>query len=64
MANRYVVICAPVRTAIGTYNGSLKSKPATSLGAIAIGEVLRRSKVDPAMLGSVIMGMLSRLETR
>ena len=56
MANREVLICAPVRTAIGTYNGSLKSTSATSLGATAIAEVLRRSKLDPAALGSVIMG--------
>jgi acetyl-CoA C-acetyltransferase len=38
---REVVICAPVRTAIGTYNGSLMATPATELGATAIRETLR-----------------------
>ncbi|MFN7176378.1 MAG: acetyl-CoA C-acetyltransferase [Thermaurantiacus sp.] len=50
------VICAPVRTALGTYNGTLKSTPATELGAIAIRAVLARSGLDPAKLGSVVMG--------
>jgi acetyl-CoA C-acetyltransferase len=36
-----VVICTPVRTAIGTYGGSLKATPATALGATAIKEVGR-----------------------
>ncbi len=51
-----VVICHPVRTAIGTYNGSLKTLPATELGGAAIRETLRRSGLDPARLGGVIMG--------
>jgi acetyl-CoA C-acetyltransferase len=56
MAIREVVLCAPVRTAIGTYNGSLKATPATELGATVVRETLRRSKLDPAKLGAVIMG--------
>ena len=32
MSKRDVMICAPVRTAIGTYNGSLKDTPAVELG--------------------------------
>lgn len=51
-----VVICAPVRTAIGTYNGSLKTIPATELGAVVVHETLRRAKLDPAMLNGVVMG--------
>ena len=50
------VICAPVRTALGTYNGTLKSTPATELGAIAIRAVLARSGLDPAKVDSVVMG--------
>ena len=38
MAMREVVLCAPVRTAIGTYNGSLKATPATDLGATVVRE--------------------------
>lgn len=53
---RDIVIAHPVRTAIGAYNGALKSLPATDLGAIAVRETLRRSGLDPASLGAVVMG--------
>jgi acetyl-CoA C-acetyltransferase len=56
MQAREVVICAPVRTAIGAYNGSLKSVPATALGAAVVRETLRRSNVDPASIDTVVMG--------
>lgn len=51
-----ILLCAPVRTAIGTFNGSLKGVPATSLGAAVIRETLRRTGLDPARVGSVVMG--------
>jgi acetyl-CoA C-acetyltransferase len=51
-----VVICSPVRTAIGAFGGTLKDTPATDLGAIAIGETLRRSSLDASSIDSVIMG--------
>ena len=47
MSVREVVICTPVRTAIGTYGGSLKATPATALGATAIKAVLDRSGPRP-----------------
>src|SRR5258706_15668782 len=56
MPSREVVLCHPVRTGIGTYNGTLKSTPATQLGAAVVRETLRRSKLDPARVGSVVMG--------
>jgi acetyl-CoA C-acetyltransferase len=56
MATPEIVICNPVRTAIGTYGGTLKGTPATELGATAIRAVLERSKLDPATLGAVVMG--------
>ncbi len=56
MATPEIVICHPVRTAIGTYGGTLKNTPATELGAVAVRAVLERAKLDPAKLGSVIMG--------
>ncbi len=56
MSKPEVIICAPVRTAIGTYNGSLKGTPATVLGAGAIRETLRRSGLEPALIDSVVMG--------
>src|SRR5712664_2887644 len=56
MPSREVVLCHPVRTAIGTYNGTLKSTPATELGAAVVRETLRRSGLDAARVGGVVMG--------
>jgi acetyl-CoA C-acetyltransferase len=56
MTTRETVLCEAVRTPIGTYNGSLKTVPATELGAVAIKAVLARSKLDPAKVGTVVMG--------
>lgn len=59
MQSREVVLCHPVRTAIGTYGGSLKEVPAPELGAAAIRESLKRSglatdKVQTLVMGNVI----------
>jgi acetyl-CoA acetyltransferase len=51
-----VVLSHPVRTAIGTFNGTLTATPATDLGAAVVRETLRRSGVDAARIGSVVMG--------
>ena len=56
MANREVVICSPVRTAIGTYGGTLKDLPAVDLGAVAIRATLERAKLSPDDVGTVVMG--------
>lgn len=51
-----IILAAPVRTAIGAYNGALKGIPATELGAIAVRETLRRANLDPAEIGTMVMG--------
>jgi acetyl-CoA C-acetyltransferase len=56
MNGQEVVICCPVRTAIGTYNGSLKDIPAPALGAAVIRESIRRSGLAPNLVQSVVMG--------
>ena len=56
MSAKDVVLCHPVRTAIGTFNGTLKDTPATELGAVVVRETLRRTALDPAKIGSVVMG--------
>ena len=56
MPSRDVVLSQPVRTAIGTFNGALKGTPATELGAAVVRETLRRSGLDPALVGTVVMG--------
>lgn len=54
MTTRDIVIAAPVRTAIGGYNGTLKGIPATELGAVA--ETLKRAGLGADRIGSVTMG--------
>src|ERR1700752_2938652 len=56
MTTREIMLCGPVRTAIGAFNGSLKTVPATELGAVVVRETLQRAKLDPAAVGSVVMG--------
>ncbi len=56
MSRTDVVICAPVRTAIGTYAGSLKDIPAADLGATAIRASLERARVSGADIATVVMG--------
>lgn len=51
-----VVLCCPVRTAIGTYGGSLKDVPASDLGAVVIRETLRRAGVSGDRVQSLVMG--------
>ena len=58
MAKSNVVLCAPVRTAIGTYGGSLKAVPASDLGGVAIRETLLRAKLAGADVGTVVMGQV------
>ena len=56
MSNTEVVICSPVRTAIGTYGGTLKDMPATDLGAVAICATLERAKLTGGDIDTVVMG--------
>lgn len=56
MSAPQVIIAHPVRTAIGSYNGTLKGVSATELGAVAIRETLRRSGLSPEKIDSVTMG--------
>jgi acetyl-CoA C-acetyltransferase len=51
-----IFLCSPVRTAIGTYGGSLKTIPATQLGATAVRAALERSKLSPDLVDAVILG--------
>ncbi|KGM40168.1 acetyl-CoA acetyltransferase [Aquabacterium sp. NJ1] len=56
MSQPEVVICNPVRTAIGTYGGSLKDVLAPDLGAAVIRESLKRSGLPADQIESLIMG--------
>ena len=56
MPNTEVVICSPVRTAIGTYGGTLKDMPAADVGAVAVRATLERAKLTGADIDTVVMG--------
>ena len=51
-----IVLCHPVRTAIGKFGGNLKDIAAPDLGARVIAEVLRRSGLAPDKVSSVVLG--------
>lgn len=53
---REVVIVSAVRTAIGSFGGSLKDVPAVDLGATVIKEALNRAGVKGELVEEVIMG--------
>src|SRR5271167_4454604 len=56
MTSRSVVFAEPVRTAIGTFGGSLKDVPAPTLGAVAIGGAVARAGIRPDEVATVVMG--------
>ena len=61
---RDVVVVSGVRTAIGTFNGSLKDLPPTQTGALVVREALARAKVDGAEVGHVVFGNVVHSEPK
>ena len=55
-SQRSVVFSSPVRTAIGTFGGSLKEVPATDLGARVIRSAVERAGLRPDEIGTAVMG--------
>src|SRR5918995_1511940 len=51
-----IVISTPLRTAIGTFGGSLKDVPAVDLGTTVAKEVISRSGIDVEEINQVIVG--------
>jgi acetyl-CoA C-acetyltransferase len=56
-----VVLVAPVRTAIGRYQGGFKATPAAMLGAAAIAATLERASIPVAEVDEVIMGCVGQV---
>ncbi len=50
------VIVSAVRTPIGRFGGGFSEVSAVDLGAVAVGEAIRRAGVEPRQVGEVIMG--------
>jgi acetyl-CoA C-acetyltransferase len=53
---RDVAIVHPLRTAVGSFGGSLKDTPAAELGAIVIKAILEQTGLDPYRIDDVILG--------
>src|SRR5271163_675591 len=63
-SQRSVVFAEPVRTAIGTFGGSLKDVPAPNLGAVAIGAAVERAKLRPDEVETFVMGNVVQAGTK
>ena len=61
---REVVVVSGVRTAIGTFGGSLKDVPPTQLGAIVVAEALKRAQVKGDEVGHVVFGHVVNTEPK
>ena len=61
---REVVVVSGVRTAIGTYGGSLKDIAPVDLGAIVVKEALARAQVEGNEVGQVVFGHVVNTEPR
>jgi acetyl-CoA C-acetyltransferase len=59
-----VVFAEPVRTAIGTFGGSLKDVPAPTLGAVVIRAALARAALRPDEAETVVMGNVVQAGTK
>jgi acetyl-CoA C-acetyltransferase len=55
-SQRTVVFAEPIRTAVGTFGGSLKDVPAPDLGAVAISAAVARAKLGLHEVETVVMG--------
>ncbi|HJL86036.1 MAG: acetyl-CoA C-acyltransferase family protein [SAR324 cluster bacterium] len=64
MPDREVVVLSGVRTAVGTYGGTLKDQPLVDLAAKVVKEAVQRSKVEPAEVGQVVFGNVIHTDPR
>ncbi|WP_112267312.1 acetyl-CoA C-acetyltransferase [Lentzea terrae] len=53
---RDAVICEPIRTPVGRYNGALKERTAQELGAVVVQELMRRTGLDPSSVDDLVLG--------
>jgi acetyl-CoA C-acetyltransferase len=62
--SREVVVVSAVRTAIGTYGGSLKDIPTTELAALVVKESLARAGTEGKDVGHVVFGHVVNTEPK
>ena len=58
-----VVIVSAARTAVGSFNGAFANEPASSLGAVAVKEVLSRAAVEAEAVDEVLLGQVLTADT-
>ncbi|HEY1720620.1 MAG TPA: beta-ketothiolase BktB [Magnetospirillaceae bacterium] len=63
-SDRDVVITGAVRTAIGSFGGSLASLPPTELGTRVIREAVARGGIEPGEVGQVVFGQVIQTEPK
>ena len=64
MPDREVVVLSGVRTAVGTYGGTLKDQPLVDMAAKVVQEAVQRAKVEPAEVGQVVFGNVIHTDPR
>jgi acetyl-CoA C-acetyltransferase len=64
MSGNEVVIGSAVRTAVGTFQGSLSGYAPTALGGMVIREALNRAKVEPEAVDHVVVGNVIHTEPK
>ncbi|MDI3324425.1 beta-ketothiolase BktB [Pontibacterium granulatum] len=62
MSNREIVVLSGVRTAIGGFGGSLKSKTPGELAAACVAEAVKRSGAEPEAYGHAVFGNVIHTE--
>ena len=58
LENKNIVITSAVRTAIGTFNGSLKDMQAKDLGALVVKAAMQKSNLNSKDVDELIMGQV------
>ncbi|NGY05471.1 acetyl-CoA C-acyltransferase family protein [Solimonas terrae] len=64
MSQREVLVVGAARTAVGSFGGSLKDVPLTTLATTAVKAALERSGAPAAEIGHVVMGNVIPTDTR
>ena len=62
MNKHEVVVVSGVRTAIGTYGGSLKGHRPVDLAGLLVAEAIQRAGVDPSLFGHSVFGNVIHTE--
>lgn len=64
MSQREVVVLSGVRTAIGTFGGSLKDVPPTDLAGQVVAEAVKRAGIAPESVGHCVIGNVTHSDRR